>query len=169
VGICNNQYFFSLAGVGFDAQVAYDFNRGKKRKFFGYFGAIFKDFFSYKNQYYEMELENEKKSGNFFFVTIANCSQWGYNVKVAPEAKLDDGVFSVCLCKQLSFFSIIPFGIKLLSGKIAHSKRITLINSKKITLTSNKDFFYHIDGDAKGVTRQIEIKLLPETLNIIVK
>jgi len=166
VGVCNHQYFFSLAGIGFDAKVAYDFNQGKKRKFFGYVWAILKDFFSSKNQYFEIVLENEKIIDDFFFITVANCSQWGYNVKVAPNAKLDDGIFAINLCKKPSLFSIIPFGIKVLTGNIERSKYVILKTAKKITITSKKDFYYHIDGDAKGISRQIHINILHKALII---
>ena len=169
VGVCNNQYFFSLAGTGFDAKVAYDFNKGKKRKFFGYVRAILIDFFTAKNQNFEIELNNEKITGNYFFITIANCSQWGYNVKVAPNAKLDDGIFTITLCKKPSLFSVIPFGIKVLLGNIEHSKYVTIYSSDKIKLHSKSDFYYHIDGDAKGVSKQIIIEILHKTLNIIAK
>jgi len=169
VGVCNNQYFLSLAGIGFDAKVAYDFNRGKKRKFFGYAWAVLKDFFSSKIQYFEVELENEIITGDFFFITIANCSQWGYNVKVAPDAKLNDGLFSVILCKKPSVFSIFPFGIKALSGKITHSKYVTCKSSQKVTIHSNSPFYYHIDGDAKGISEQIEVGILHNALSITVK
>ena len=166
-GVCNDQFFFSLAGVGYDAKVAYDFNRGKKRKFLGYVWAIFKDYFTSKEQYFEMVLDEEKITGNYFFITVANCSQWGYNVKVAPDAILDDGLFAVNLCKKPSGFSIILFGIKLLTGKIASSKWVTMKTAKKISLHSNSIFFYHIDGDAKEVIRQIEINILHKQLNIV--
>ncbi|MCL2246098.1 MAG: diacylglycerol kinase family lipid kinase [Lentimicrobiaceae bacterium] len=162
-GICNHQYFFSLAGVGFDAQVAYDFNRGKQRKFSGYAWSIFKDYFNVRNQLFEIELDNEKITGKFFFVTIANCSQWGYNVKVAPHARLDDGIFAVTFCKKPAFISIIPFGIRMLSGKIKASFK----TATKISITSNKPFFYHADGDAKGVTQQVEVNILPDALRVI--
>ena len=33
---------FSIAGVGYDAKVAYDFNNGTKRNFLGYFIQIVK-------------------------------------------------------------------------------------------------------------------------------
>jgi len=169
VGACNSQYFFSLTGIGFDAKVAYDFNKGKKRKFFGYVKAILKVFFSSKNQQFEIELAHKKITGSFFFVTIANCSQWGYNVKVAPKAKLDDGIFSVVLCKKPSILSIIPFGMKVLLGKIEQSVYVSLYSSNKITLHSKSDFYYHIDGDAKGISTQIVINNLHKALNIIAK
>ena len=168
VGVCNNQYFFSLTGVGFDAQVAHDFNLGKKRKFLGYLWAIFKDFFRSKEQEYTIELENKLITDKFFVMTIANCSQWGYNVKVAPNAKLDDGIFDVVLCKKPSIISIIPFGIKLLTGKITASKFSTHKTAEKVTITSNNDFFYHIDGDFKGISRKIEISVLPNVLKVVV-
>jgi YegS/Rv2252/BmrU family lipid kinase len=167
VGTCNNQYFFSLTGAGFDAKVAYDFNKGKQRKFLGYVWSVLKDFFNVKNQHYEIELDNEKIADTFFFVTVANCSQWGYNVKVAPSAKLDDGVFTVNLCKKPSFFSLIPFCIKILSGKIETSKNVLLKTSKRVSIHSAGKFFYHIDGDVKGISRQMEVNLLHKALNII--
>jgi len=168
-GVCNNQYFFSLAGIGFDAKVAYEFNRGKKRKFLGYTWAIFKEFFCSKDQFYEIELENEKITGKFFFITVANCSQWGYNVKVAPTAILDDGLSSINLCKKPAAFSIIPFGIRVLRGKIDSSKYAILKTSNKIKVSSSRHFFYHIDGDSKGISHQIEIEILHKALNIIAK
>ncbi|MDR0207142.1 MAG: diacylglycerol kinase family lipid kinase [Bacteroidales bacterium] len=157
VGVCNNKHFFSLAGVGFDAQVAYDFNRGKKRSLFGYVWAILKAFFKTQEHYYEIELENGTISDWFFFITIANCSQWGYNVKVAPEAKLDDGKLVVVLCKKPPLLSIIPFGIKVLTGKIEDSKYVIIKTSHKISINSDSEFYYHIDGDSKELTRKIDV------------
>ena len=169
VGICNNQYFFSLTGIGYDAKVAYDFNRGEKRKFLGYAWAILKNYFCSKNQYYEIELEHEKIVAQCFFVAIANGSQWGYGVKVAPAAKLDDGVFNVNLCKKPPLFYIISFIIKLLSGKIDTSKYCVSKSSKKISLCSTDEFFYHLDGDAKGISRHVEVNILQKVLNIVAK
>jgi len=169
VGICNNQYFFSIAGVGYDAKVAYDFNRGKKRKFVGYLWAILKDFFRVKAQQYEIEFEEHTHIGNYFLISVANCSQWGYNVQVAPGAKLDDGLFIVNLCKKPSIFSVIPFGIKLLSNKINRSKYVNFKTTKQISITSGTDFFYHLDGDAKGIIRQIDIEILHKALGVVRK
>ena len=169
IGICNNLYFFNLFGLGFDGKVAYDFNRGKKRKFLGYAWAILKDYFNVQNQYFEIELENEKIADSFFFVTIANGAQWGYNVKAAPNAQLNDGVFAVNLCKKPSFFSLIPFGIKLLSGKIGTSKYVIIKDTSQVSVSSNKKFFYHLDGDAKGVAKNIKADILPEALRIITR
>jgi len=168
VGICNNQYFFSLAGIGFDAKVAYDFNRRKKRKFTGYAWAILKTYFRIKNQHFEIELDHEKMSGTYFFITMANCSQWGYNVKVAPNAQLDDNILMINLCKKPSLLSLIPFIIKLLSGKIATSKYCEIKTATTIAIHANNKFFYHIDGDAKGISKIVKTTVLHEALLIIV-
>jgi len=128
-----------------------------------------KDYFNENNQPYEIKIDDETLSDTFFFITIANCSQWGYNVKVAPNAKLDDDVLTLNLCKKPPFYSIIPFGIKTLIGKIETSKYTTFKTSKHISISSNREFFYHIDGDAKGVSRFIEVDILHEGMAIITK
>jgi len=135
----------------------------------GYAWAVIKGYFSSTEQQVEIELQNEKISNRSFFITIANGSQWGYNAKVAPDAKLDDGIFHIVLCKKPPFLSLIPFGIKILSGKILTSAFVTVKTSNEITMSSQKGFFYHLDGDAKGVSCKIEIALLPKTLNIVTK
>jgi YegS/Rv2252/BmrU family lipid kinase len=168
VGICNQQTFFSLAGMGYDARVAFDFNLSKKRKFLGYTWAVVKGYFNSKEQLYEIELDDEPIAGNFFFITVANCSQWGYNVKVAPNAQLADGLFDIVLCKRPSIFVIIPFGMKILFGKIANSNYISVKRARKILVKSDDNFIYHLDGDAKGATRQIEVDILHKQLNMVV-
>ena len=167
VGVCNRQYFFNLTGAGFDAKVAYDFNRGKKRRFIGYVRALFKEYFTLKNLSFAIKLDHEMILDSFFFITVANGSQWGYNVIAAPDAILNDKMFSVNLCKKPPLFDLIPFGIKMLLGRIDRSKYVTLKNSKNILLNSGTDFFYHIDGDAKGTTQNLEISILHEALKII--
>jgi len=166
-GICNEQFFFSLTGVGYDAKVAYDFNRSKKRKFFGYAWAILKDYFFAKEQHYKIELERETIEGHFFFIAAANCSQWGYGVKVAPAAQLDDNILEIILCKKPPIYCIIPFIYRLLSGKIDTSSYSTCKTSEKLVISSNNKFFYHLDGDAKGITKVVNISLLYKALNIL--
>jgi len=169
VGVCNNQYFFSLTGVGFDAKVAYDFNRGKKRKFVGYAWAILKDYFNENNQPYEIKIDDETLSDTFFFITIANCSQWGYNVNVVPGASLDDNLLSVNLCKKPTLLSLFPFVLRLLFGKINTSKYCNIKTAQNITIQAKQNFYYHIDGDSKGVTNNIDTRILHKALNILAK
>lgn len=169
VGVCNDQHFFSLTGVGYDAKVAYDFNRSKKRKFLGYAWAILKDYFFANEQHYEIELDKETINGKFFFVAIANCSQWGYGVKVAPAATLDDGIFGINLCKKPHFFCLIPFLIKMLTGRLDASSYCKYKTSEKVSVRSYNKFFYHLDGDAKGITHQVNLHILHKALKVIAK
>jgi diacylglycerol kinase family enzyme len=34
---------------------------------------------------------------------------------------------------------------------------------------SNEKYFYHIDGDAKGITKKVEVAILPQALSVIAK
>lgn len=167
VGRCNDEYFFSLAGVGFDAKVAYQFNRGKKRGFFGYAWACLRDYYTYKGEFFEIQINDQKLSGEYFFITAANATQWGFNVRVAPQASMQDGEFNVCFCKPPNFFSLIPLGIYVLSNKIENSKLVTIINAKKLHIESPNQFYLHLDGDAKDLQTNISLEILPNALSII--
>ncbi len=169
VGKVNEHYFFSIAGIGYDAKVAYDFNQGKKRGFKGYFKHIVKNYFDYNSDTYIIHYEGRKIERRAFFITFANSSQWGYNIKIQPSASLKDGKFNMLICKKPNLIKVGYGIIELFLGRIEQSRliEILLFNKVKIFSKNNKPMHLHIDGDAVAPVNVIDIELLPTKLKVI--
>ena len=167
----NGQSFFSIAGIGFDAKVAYDFNQDVNRGFINYLKHILKNYFEYKPGKYTIEYDGKCLEDSAFFITFANSSQWGYNVKIAPMASMQDGKVNICIVKKpkllLKMLNVdLP---KLLSSHFDHSDIVQYLNCEHVKITPVDDIpmFLHIDGDAAGIAQSVDLQVIPKSLRII--
>ena len=167
----NGKICISIAGMGFDGLIAEMFDRGSRRGFFPYVYYVMKSFSSYKQQtYYVEEKGKEKQEHTVMLVSIANSSQWGFNVKVSPEASMEDGRADICLMKKPNFFTL-PFSTTaLLTGNVHKDKwDMHIYRVSECTIYTKDDAAqpFHIDGDPIDRQTQLDIKVLPKSLRII--
>jgi YegS/Rv2252/BmrU family lipid kinase len=168
IGKINEAYFLSIAGIGYDAQVAHQFNAGTGRGFFPYLKSCIQEYFKFKPVTYCLNDGQKQIRKELLFMTFANASQWGFNVKVAPKASVKDGFLEVCCCKRIGFLHLVPFLIQLLTGRIDHSKRVEMmkIETAFVEQTDGKPFRFHVDGDALEPVHAIRVEVLKSALKI---
>lgn len=173
IDVCklNDFYFFSVAGIGFDAKVAYDFNSQKHRGFNNYLKQIIKNYLNYKQDAFRIEYNNQTIHTEAFFITFANSSQWGFNIKMAPFASIQDGLVDLCIFHKPPFHKILPTTGNLLLNQIDRDPTTEYIRCSSADLyTQNQQPIYlHIDGDAVEPTTEVHIQVIPKALNIIVE
>ncbi|MDR1460004.1 MAG: YegS/Rv2252/BmrU family lipid kinase [Bacteroidales bacterium] len=167
----NDQICISIAGLGFDGLVAEMFDSSSRRGFFPYLHYVMKSYFAYKPQTYIIEEKGkEKEEHNAMLVSIANSSQWGFNVKVSPQASMSDGCADVCLVKKPDVFRL-PFSTTaLLTGNLHKDKKslhIYRLPECTIYTKDNTPQPCHIDGDPVKRQNRITISVLPKSLRII--
>jgi len=153
----NDEVFVSVAGIGFDADIAKKFSKVKKRGFFSYAKIVLKDYFNYKPKTFEMIIDGKKKIKKALLISFANSSQYGNNIQIAPNAKIDDGNFEVVILKNPVFFDRISTLLRLRYGTIDKSKYFE--SFKCISLKINqKNLLAHIDGEPMIFKDGVEIK-----------
>ena len=169
--LVNGRNFFSIAGIGFDAKVAYDFSRDVQRGFQNYLKYIIKNFFTYKTSKYHIATTEQDIDTEAFFITFANSSQWGYNIKIAPQASVQDGKLNLCICHRPLFVKMLNIDLPfLLSDHFDKSSLVKYVECEKAVITSRdgKPIYLHIDGDAAGLTDTVTLEVLPKSLKTII-
>jgi YegS/Rv2252/BmrU family lipid kinase len=167
----NEKIGISIAGMGFDAYIAELFDKSARRGLFPYLNFVVRSFFSYKPKTYIVEADGRKKEHTALMVSIANSSQWGFNVKISPEASIQDGYADICIAQKPPFYRLIPFAAKLLTGNIHRdNSAIAIYQFAKCTIyeKDNVNQPFHIDGDPMERQAKMEVEVLPKSLNIIV-
>ena len=161
--------FISLAGIGFDALVAKKFAKKKERGFLGYFLTILSEFFKYKPKRYRIFFNESKRiNTRALFVTFANSSQFGYNTTIAPNAKLTDGKLDVCIAQKPGIFKLPLIANLLLLKRIDRSIYVNIIQSSGLTVKRKRNRIVNIDGDPVKLKKDLEINVVPSSLNVIV-
>jgi len=154
----NGKCFFNLAGIGFDAHLSAVFSKDKKRGLSGYVKLGFQEVFNYKAENYILNIA----------VSVANSSQYGNNVYVAPNASIKDGLLDICIIKPFPIIKLPVLGYVMLSGKAETSDMIEIIKGKKVKITREKAGAVHVDGEPLEMGEIIETHINPLSLNIIV-
>lgn len=167
----NNRICVSMAGIGFDALIAEQFDNTGKRGFISYLKFIVKTYFVYKPHYYIMQSSpTDTREVKALMISFANSSQWGYNVKIAPDALLQDGKADVCVVKKPPFFTLPGRVFLLLAGqldKLKSAERIYQVQECIVYEKNKNPQSCHIDGDPIERQQEIHVKVLPESLHIL--
>lgn len=165
----NEHFYVNLAGVGFDARVAYELNNSKTRGFQAYFKNSFQQGIKYKNQEYQIQYDDEEKvEGKFLSVTVANASMFGYNFTIAPNADLSDGVLDVVHIKDAPKYRYFANMHRYLNRSILKTPLTHLRFAKKISVKSNEPVYYHIDGEGMITEEELVFSIIPDSLKVLV-
>ena len=171
----NNEFSCMLCGIGFDALVAHEFAKQKKRGLQTYIkvGAI--NFFKTNPYSFEIKSKNRSLSVDAFFISIANGNQFGNNFTIAPKASLQDGLLDIVIVKKMSKF-LLPFSIlNQITGinsmqnlnEYAEKKNIIYFQTASLTIHNINNAPLHIDGDPKETANKFEIRVVPKAFKLI--
>jgi diacylglycerol kinase (ATP) len=171
----NDQFSCMLCGIGFDAKVAHDFAKQKKRGLQTYIKVSLINFFKAKPYAFEIILKEKSFNTNAFFISIANSNQFGNNFTIAPKASLSDGFLDIVIVKKMNKF-LLPFslisqiiGINALQKNPHHSsaKNIIYFQTPALTIINKENAPLHIDGDPKETSEKFSIKIIQKAMRLI--
>lgn len=163
----NGVYSLNVSGVGYDAEVAHEFNRFRIRGLVSYIYAGLKLWFSYSSKVYRISCDGKTSEEKCFILSLANSSQFGNNARIAPHASLRDGLMDVCLLRRPNMFKVIYFLFCFLNGKIDKLSYYKNIQCREVTI-EGKIGRVHIDGDAAVMASPLHAKVLPGVLRVVV-
>jgi diacylglycerol kinase family enzyme len=99
---------------------------------------------------------------------IANARYFGGGMKVAPEAKLDDGQFDVITIRDMSAFKILTNAHKLYSGKHLEMDEVYQARARVVTARparKSEEVVIEIDGELPG-RLPATFEILPKALRV---
>jgi YegS/Rv2252/BmrU family lipid kinase len=166
-GQLDGQWFFNIAGMGFDAHIGEVFSHYETRGFLTYVKSAFKEISSYKSEVYQIDIDGEIYKRKAFMVSFANSSQFGNNAHVSPDASIQDGLLDVCIVKPFPLYRFIEMGLRMFFKTAGNSKYVEIIRGKVIKVGRTKSGPIHLDGEPHIAPADTEIKVVPRSLKII--
>jgi len=161
-GIFNDQFFLCTAGVGFEGEVSKKFDEAKGRGIVTYGRSILQSFGKF-----EGFTASTHKDIPLITYCIANASQYGNNVFIAPKASLQDGFLDVCLLKKFNPWQFPSVAKNLFTGTIANSNIHSVEKKEKISVKFSRELPAHVDGEYIGFTDHINAEIRKSSLNVL--
>jgi diacylglycerol kinase (ATP) len=167
----DGRYFGNGIGIGFDAVVGFVAAKMKHLKgFIGYFVAAIKTIFLYfKAPLVQLEFDSQPMNLHALMVSVMNGSRMGGGFMMAPNGKPDDGLFDLCIARQVSRPRIFPLMLKFTKGAQFTHPAISDGQTRHITITAVEGVLpAHADGETLCTEgKRLQIEIVPGALEIV--
>jgi len=164
-----NQYCcVNVAGIGFDAHISHQFEGKKMRGPIGYLQLITMEYATYKSDNYLIKIDGKEFYRNAFLISLANSSQYGNNIHIAPNAKIDDGYIDVSIIHDFPKIIAPAMLLSLLDKSLDRNNNNEVIRAKKIEIEHRSNILAHIDGEPVELGKKAEIEIKPLSLNVVI-
>jgi diacylglycerol kinase (ATP) len=152
IGQVNDQYFLTVSGVGFDAEVAGWVNQHEKhgRGSWVFLRAILKHLFQYRSQPVSLAYPSHRREDTTFLVAVCNTAYYAGGMKMAPQASPEDGQFHVIWVHQLSRLAVLPLLAQVFRGTHVHHPRVETVITPELTVNGPTHWLIHADGEIVG-------------------
>ncbi|MCP2519498.1 diacylglycerol kinase family lipid kinase [Candidatus Aminicenantes bacterium AC-335-B20] len=161
-----NHYFFNVAGIGLDAQIARDFNYHDVRGIAPYIFYAVKNFLT--NPPIECTIINDKKEilKDILILAFANFKEYGGKAIIAPSAKPDDGLLDICILKKPNFFVALYHLPNLFLGRINKLPYYYSFQANSLHIKGKTPLLFHYDGEKGEELTEVNISVLPRALKV---
>lgn len=171
----NKKFGCMLCGLGFDAQVAHDFAKQKKRGLAKYLQLSTKNFFSAGTYPFQLMVEGKAINTESFFISIANSNQFGNHFTIAPRASLQDGLLDVVVVNKMSKLRMMGAILKqIYKGQVRpyedkkfHRNKIYYFQAKKLQIENPQLAPLHIDGEPTETAAHFEIEVIEKAFSLL--
>ncbi|HZK07328.1 MAG TPA: diacylglycerol kinase family protein [Bacteroidales bacterium] len=163
----NDRLFLSIAGVGFDAYVAFKFASKRQRGFLQYARIILLAYFKYRPGKYVLHLNGQKITRSALFISFANSDQFGYNTSIAPQARIDDGLMDISIMRKAPAWRVPFMLILFFMKKIDRTKYVEMLKTKEVMVEQKKKRI-NLDGETVKMGQELHFEVIPASLNVAV-
>jgi diacylglycerol kinase (ATP) len=171
VGEIEGYPFLNLAGIGFDASMAAEFNRlgGEHRGPLRYAVQVLRAAFSYPARPYIVEVDGQRLEVDALIVAIANFGQYGANAVIAPHAKPDDGLLDVVVVENRGALGRIGLVPRAFDRTIDKAPGVTILRGARVKVTGTTPILFQVDGEPHPGGLAVEARLQPGALRVKVR
>lgn len=149
------RFFLNISDFGLGGDVVRRMEQYRlRRKASSYLKSTIASFIHYKNRRVRLCIDNHEFTADEYLIgAISNGRVFGKGMKVAPHAKLDDGLFDVVLVKGMKALEFCLNAWRVYAGThLSHSK-IELIRGKRVEAIpeeGEEDVLIEVDGEQVG-------------------
>ena len=103
---------------------------------------------------------------NSLLAAVLNTPTYGAGIRLAPDARLDDGWLDVAIVEDHSILQILALLPRLLQNGELRTPKVKRFRVQTVKLTTDRPCMFHGDGEIFGPT-PIEIEVVPNAVRVL--
>lgn len=170
VGKLNGQLFLNIASIGLDAVIAEEANKIKRfiSSKYSYVLALLKGLIIFKSKKIKIRIDEIEIEKDVMLVAICNAICYGGGMKIAPNAKVNDGLFDICIVNKMSKLKLLYLFPTIFKGEHIKFKEVEIFRGQFVEIKSEENLSINVDGEVIN-HNPIEFKIINEAIKVIGK
>jgi YegS/Rv2252/BmrU family lipid kinase len=166
VATANGLRYLSVAGLGFDSEVAKYANENAKflRGSLVYLYSIFRVLPRFTSYRVRM---NGVRTEEIMFACVGNTTQYGGGIRITPNAQIDDGLLDLCLVHRTTRVQLLRTLPRAYTGSHVESPFVETARGPQFTFESERPMDVYADGERLTST-PVTFALARDKLRIVV-
>ena len=169
-GDVNGVRFNNGLGIGFDAEVAAGL--AEAPAYLGgtgrYLWSVGRLLWGFRCHEAKLRLGGgEVVEAETILVAVALGTTYGSMFRLAPEARLDDGLFDVVWSEEVSRAEVLRLVPAALGGTLPRHPKVHLARAREVEVELAKEVPAHVDGEILAPTRAFQARVLPGALRVM--
>jgi diacylglycerol kinase (ATP) len=148
------RWFANVGSVGMSGAVAQRAN-GMSKALGGkatFFYALTRVFLEWDNTEVTVRFDGQERRGKMHDVIVANGVWHGGGMKLAPNARSDDGAFDVILIGDVGKVDFLTTAPKLYKGKHLGHPKVQVVRTARVEVDAAEHLPIELDGEQVGTT-----------------
>ncbi|MFF5846619.1 diacylglycerol/lipid kinase family protein [Streptomyces massasporeus] len=153
--------------AGVDALANLHANRSRLlRGSASYYAGALRAISTWRPVRYRITVDGQEHTCTGYTVVAANSSYYGSARRIAPEARLDDGLLDVVMIRDAPrrlFFALMK---ELDTGAHIHRPQVQVLRGREIRIEADRDLPYGADGEIEAAL-PVTARVLPGALRVL--
>jgi len=167
IAIANGRAFANCVGAGVDAAGARVLETHKRIVGpLAYLTAAIQTLAVYRPRPLRVHVDGETIIGPHLLVVAANGERFGKGMRIAPGARIDDGVLDLCIIGNTTLAEGIVLLARVYSGTHVTRPKVRLLKVREVVIEQERSLPVQFDGEPAQAER-LEIRCLPGALPVV--
>jgi YegS/Rv2252/BmrU family lipid kinase len=168
VGYANDRPFFCAMGTGFDADLVQRFNQCTRRGLATYLRLGALQWWRQRPERFTVRAGDTRLELTALLVAVANAAQFGNNARIAPGARVDDGLLDLVVVPPATLGNALPLAWRLFAGTLDRHPQVRRLCASSFTIERARPGLFHTDGELGPPVARIEVAVRPSALRVLV-
>ncbi|MBN1658735.1 MAG: diacylglycerol kinase family lipid kinase [Anaerolineae bacterium] len=171
LGYANGRYFLQWAGIGLDAEVTYAMEpRTRVQRRLGAVAYVVSGLTMLTHMVGKRTriwIDDRRIYRRTILTVISNSQLYGGIVRIATDARLDDGLLDVNIFAGTGAVSSVRAVLGVITGLHLRDPRHSRYQGKEIRIETDKPMAIHVDGEPFGTT-PLDCHVVPGALTALI-
>jgi YegS/Rv2252/BmrU family lipid kinase len=163
----NSRAFANCVGVGADAVGVRALERHKR--IFGslaYVTAAIATLARYRPRRMQVHIDGETIAGPHLLIVVANGEWFGNGMRIAPGARVDDGLLDACVIGDTTLPEAIALLARVYAGTHITRPKVRMARVRDLVIEQESALPVQLDGESAQAHR-LEVRCMPAALAVV--